>query len=189
MVIPDALNRCMNRAWPGLGEALKGSIENKIHGMATEQGSLMEIVSRKYSDNFKSYGVEQEYTLRRTYDAAPKASEVAAVVSGGAWGVDVVTWQLYLYCWTAFDLAIEWERLYLHEDLIYFQSNLTEATVSPPLSADPPEEKEKEEDDLEAAMMSWLMVRSLLLLDKEILERVVLLQLCSQASQCQGHND
>ncbi|RZC46327.1 hypothetical protein C5167_039272 [Papaver somniferum] len=53
MVIPDALNRCMNRAWPGLGEALKGSIENKIHGMATEQGSLMEIVSRKYGDNFK----------------------------------------------------------------------------------------------------------------------------------------
>ncbi|XP_026409859.1 uncharacterized protein LOC113304942 isoform X3 [Papaver somniferum] len=170
MVIPDALNRCMNRAWPGLGEALKGSIENKIHGMATEQGSLMEIVSRKYGDNFK-------------------ASEVATVVSGGAWGVDVMTWQLYLYCWTAFDLAIECERLYLHEDLIYFQSNLTEATFSPPLSADPPEEKEKEEDDLEAAMMSWLMVRSLLLLDKEMLERVVLLQLCSQASRCQGHND
>ncbi|XP_026409862.1 uncharacterized protein LOC113304942 isoform X4 [Papaver somniferum] len=153
MVIPDALNRCMNRAWPGLGEALKGSIENKIHGMATEQGSLMEIVSRKYGDNFKVMELSK---------STPSA-EVC--------------------------LHKECERLYLHEDLIYFQSNLTEATFSPPLSADPPEEKEKEEDDLEAAMMSWLMVRSLLLLDKEMLERVVLLQLCSQASRCQGHND
>ncbi|XP_026409855.1 uncharacterized protein LOC113304942 isoform X2 [Papaver somniferum] len=186
MVIPDAL-KCMNRAWPGLGEALKGSIENKIHGMATEQGSLMEIVSRKYGDNFKV--MELSKSTPSAEVCLHKASEVATVVSGGAWGVDVMTWQLYLYCWTAFDLAIECERLYLHEDLIYFQSNLTEATFSPPLSADPPEEKEKEEDDLEAAMMSWLMVRSLLLLDKEMLERVVLLQLCSQASRCQGHND
>ncbi|KAI3892393.1 hypothetical protein MKX03_012611, partial [Papaver bracteatum] len=29
----------------------------------------------------------------------------------------------------------------MHEVLIYFQSNLKEATFSPPLSADPPEEK------------------------------------------------
>lgn len=25
--------RCINRAWVGLGEALEGSIENKIHGL------------------------------------------------------------------------------------------------------------------------------------------------------------
>ncbi|KAI3958422.1 hypothetical protein MKW98_011110 [Papaver atlanticum] len=59
---------CMN--WPGLGEALKGSIENKIHGMVTEQGLLTGNCIQKIW-----YGVEQEYTLRRTYDAAFKEWE------------------------------------------------------------------------------------------------------------------
>ncbi|KAI3875239.1 hypothetical protein MKX03_008937 [Papaver bracteatum] len=89
MVISDALNRCTNRAWIDLGEALRirfmGKFSNSTNllldfvfkeTMVTEQGPLMEI----------------------------------------------------------------WERLYLHEDLIYFQSNLMKATLSP-LSADPLEEE------------------------------------------------
>ncbi|KAI3869444.1 hypothetical protein MKX03_008356 [Papaver bracteatum] len=87
MVIPDAL-KCMNRAWHGFGEVLKGRIENKIHG--------------------------------NTYH-------------GQAVGVREI-----------FTFFPEWERLYLHEDLIYFQSNLRRTTFLPPSLADPPEEKEKE---------------------------------------------
>ncbi|RZC57130.1 hypothetical protein C5167_004432, partial [Papaver somniferum] len=29
---PVGIGKCINRAWVGLGEALEGSIENKIHG-------------------------------------------------------------------------------------------------------------------------------------------------------------